>query len=86
VDVVLTSNLVGTVQFLQSLVHDKCVGDGYILNVLCFSALKPGRVTRVGSPGSGHPGHPGQPGHILSGSSGSDPVQKLSGSDPDWIT
>ena len=30
--------------------------------------------------GSGHPGHPG---HILSGSSGSDPVYKLSGSDPD---
>jgi len=24
--------------------------------------------------GSGHPGHPGQPGHVLSGSSGSDPV------------
>ena len=37
VDVVLTSNLTGTVQFLQSLVHDKCVGDGYILNVLYFS-------------------------------------------------
>ena len=31
-------------------------------------------------------GHPGQPGHIFSGSSGSDPVYKLSGSDPDWIT
>ena len=30
--------------------------------------------------GSGHPGHPG---HILSGSSGSDPLYKLSGSDPD---
>ena len=30
--------------------------------------------------GSGHPGHPG---HILSGSSGSDPVYKLSGSDLD---
>ena len=30
--------------------------------------------------GSGHPGH------IFSGSSGSDPVYKLSGSDPDWIT
>ena len=28
----------------------------------------------------------GQPGHIFSGSSGSDPVYKLSGSDPDWIT
>ena len=33
--------------------------------------------------GSGHPGHPGHPGHILSGSSGSDPLYKLSGSDPD---
>ena len=33
--------------------------------------------------GSGHPGHPG---HIFSGSSGSDPVYNLSGSDPDWIT
>ena len=30
--------------------------------------------------GSGHPGH------IFSGSSGSDPVYNLSGSDPDWIT
>ena len=28
-------------------------------------------------------GHPGQPGHILSGSSGSDPLYKISGSDPD---
>ena len=27
----------------------------------------------------------GQPGHIFSGSSGSDPVYRLSGSDPDWI-
>ena len=35
---------------------------------------------------SGHPGNPGQPGHIFSGSSGSDPVYKLSGSDLDWIT
>ena len=31
-------------------------------------------------------GHPGQPGLIFSGSSGSDPVYKLSGSDRDWIT
>ena len=31
-------------------------------------------------------GHPGQLGHIFSGSSGSDPVYKLSRSDPDWIT
>ena len=31
-------------------------------------------------------GLPGQPGHIFSGSSGSDSVYKLSGSDPDWIT
>ena len=33
---VLTSNIIGTVHFLQSLVHDKCVatGDDYILNVL----------------------------------------------------
>ena len=30
--------------------------------------------------GSGHPGH------IFSGSSGSDPVYNLSGSDPDWVT
>ena len=35
--------------------------------------------------GSGHPGHPGQPGHVLSGSSGSDPVYKISGSDPDSL-
>ena len=28
----------------------------------------------------------GEPGHIFSGSSESDPVYKLSGSDPDWIT
>ena len=28
-------------------------------------------------------GHPGQPGQIFSGSN---PVYKLSGSDPDWIT
>ena len=40
----------------------------------------------TGSGHPGHPGHPGQPGHIFSGSSGSDPVYKLSGSDPDWIT
>ena len=33
--------------------------------------------------GSGHPGHPGHPGHIFSGSSGSDPLYKISGSDPD---
>ena len=33
--------------------------------------------------GSGHPGNPGHPGHILSGSSGSDPLYKISGSDPD---
>ena len=39
-------------------------------------------LTRVET-GSGHPGHPGQPGHILSGSSGSDPLYKISGSDPD---
>ena len=31
----------------------------------------------------GHPGHPGHSGHILSESSGSDPLYKLSGSDPD---
>ena len=30
--------------------------------------------------GSCYPGHPG---HILSGSSGSDPLYKISGSDPD---
>ena len=28
-------------------------------------------------------GHPGHPGHIFSGSSGSDPLYKISGSDPD---
>ena len=28
----------------------------------------------------------GHPGHIFSGSSRSDPVYNLSGSDPDWIT
>ena len=28
-------------------------------------------------------GHPGQLGHVLSGSSGSDPIYKISGSDPD---
>ena len=31
------------------------------------------------------PDHLGHPGHILSGSSGSDPVYRLSGFDPDWI-
>ena len=31
-------------------------------------------------------GHPGQPGHVFAGSSGSDPLYKISGSDPDWIT
>ena len=34
--------------------------------------------------GSGHPGYRGQQGHILSGSSGSDPVYKISGCDPDF--
>ena len=33
--------------------------------------------------GSGHLGYRGQPGHVLSGSSRSDPVYKISGSDPD---
>ena len=33
---------------------------------------------------SGHPGYPGQPGHILSGSSMSDPVYKISRYDPDY--
>ena len=33
--------------------------------------------------GSGHPGYPGQLGHVLSRSSGSDPVYKISGSDLD---
>ena len=32
---------------------------------------------------SGHLGYPGQPGHILSRSSGCDPVYKISGSDLD---
>ena len=35
--------------------------------------------------GSGYPGHLGQPCHVLSGSSGSDPVYKISGSDPDSV-
>ena len=34
--------------------------------------------------GSGHPGYPGQPGHVLSRSSRSDPVYKISGYDPDY--
>ena len=33
--------------------------------------------------GSGYPGYAGQLGHVLSGSSGSDQVYKISGSDPD---
>ena len=33
----------------------------------------------------GHLGYPGQPDQVLSGSSGSDPVYKISGSDPDSI-
>ena len=33
--------------------------------------------------GLGHPDYPGQPGHVLSGSSGSDTVYEISGSDPD---
>ena len=32
---------------------------------------------------SGYPGYVGQLGHVLSGSSGSDQVYKISGSDPD---
>ena len=35
--------------------------------------------------GSGHPDHPGQPGHILPGSTGSDALYKISGSDPDFV-
>ena len=35
--------------------------------------------------GSGHPGYPGQPGHVLSRSSGSDPLYKISGCDPDSV-
>ena len=34
--------------------------------------------------GSGHPDYLGQVDHIFSGSSGSDLVYKLSGSDPDY--
>ena len=34
--------------------------------------------------GSGHPDHPGQPDHILPGSTGSDPLYKISGSDLDF--
>ena len=33
--------------------------------------------------GSGHPDYPGQPDHILPGSTGSDPLYKISKSDPD---
>ena len=33
--------------------------------------------------GSGHLGYPGQPGHVLSGSSGSYPIYKISRSDLD---
>ena len=33
--------------------------------------------------GSGHPGYPGHMGHILSGSSGSHLLYKISGFDPD---
>ena len=33
--------------------------------------------------GSGHPDRQGQPGHILLGSTGPDPLYKISGSDPD---
>jgi len=35
----LTLYAVGTVTVSTSLVHDKCYGDGYILNVLCFSLI-----------------------------------------------
>ena len=55
-------------------------------SVLCMaSGSSVITISQVGSgisveTGSGHPGH------IFSGSSGSDPVYNLSGSDPDWIT
>ena len=35
--------------------------------------------------GLGQPGYPGQPGNVLSGFSKSDPVYKISGSDPDLV-
>ena len=34
--------------------------------------------------GSGHPDHPGHPGHILPGSTGSDLLYKIPGSDLDF--
>jgi len=34
--------------------------------------------------GSGHPGYLGHLGHFFYGSSGSDPLYKISGSDPDF--
>ena len=43
-----------------------------------FSILVTSGRTRVET-GSGHPGH------VLARSSGSDPLYKISGSDPDWI-
>ena len=33
--------------------------------------------------GLGHLGYLGHPGHVFAGSSGSDPLYKISGSDPD---
>ena len=70
------SNPDGTLNDRQPLIQ---VMYGKIIDIILFSFMIAHMHTRVET-GSGHPGHPG---HILSGSSGSDPLYKLSGSDPD---
>ena len=52
---------------------------------MCFvSLVVPPMIVQIRvETGSGHPNYLGQLGMILCGSSGSDPVNKISGSDPD---
>ena len=59
------------------------IGSKSCLSVYCKSGVYSMYVHSRVETGSGHPGHLGHPGHILSGSSGSDPLYKISGSDPD---
>ena len=52
--------------------------------ILCLACLPEDDTCTSVVTGSGHPDHLGQPGHILPGSMGSDPLYKVSGSDPDF--
>ena len=57
-----------------------------ISNILAIKHLKALslQITYSVATGSGHPDHQGQSGHILPGSTGSDPLYKISGSDRIW--